>query len=119
MRLPKKVIREAHELGRRLSKHADKVKTPYALAMWMTKRKYGYDPLPEPYDYWVSDDVMLRLVPEIDGLVEIAVYVPGDVLNRVKKVFKEHGYTDVEIGKDRVIRRGRVNKATNIFIMRR
>jgi hypothetical protein len=39
-KLTKKQIREAHKRARKLMKHEDKIKTPYALATWQIKKKY-------------------------------------------------------------------------------
>jgi hypothetical protein len=37
-KLPKETVKAGHELGRRLEKHEDHIKTPYGLGMWMAKK---------------------------------------------------------------------------------
>jgi tRNA U34 5-methylaminomethyl-2-thiouridine-forming methyltransferase MnmC len=39
-KLTKKQIKEAHRLAKKLKKHEDKIKTPYALATYQIKKKY-------------------------------------------------------------------------------
>jgi len=36
--LPKETVKAGHELGRRLEKNENHIKTPYALGMWMAKK---------------------------------------------------------------------------------
>jgi hypothetical protein len=37
-KLSKKTVKAGHELGKKLKKHENGVKTPYALGMWMAKK---------------------------------------------------------------------------------
>lgn len=123
MPLPKKVIREAHRLAERMEKHRDHIKEPHALAMAQTKRKHGYDPgkpkPPKPNDYWIAENAMLRLVPTVAGLMEIAIYVDKGTFERIVRQLGMLGEPNLEIGSREIIRRGRSNPATNIFIYSR
>jgi hypothetical protein len=93
---------------------------PYAVC----HASLGYDPskkkydLPEPYDiHFNATDVILRLVPEIDNLFEIGIYIDSETFKKIKKKLDEMGirYEVVEDGY--LARRGRHEKATNVFII--
>jgi len=74
-----------------------------------------YDVLPKPRDTFFPAQVQLRRVPEIDDLTEIAVHVPPHVFDQLKR---EGGWHE-EHGGFRLVRRGRKNKATNIFVLKK
>jgi Flp pilus assembly CpaF family ATPase len=63
---------------------------------------------------------LIRVVPAIDKLVEVQVYLPSKQFNDLKTLLKETGINDVEVSSDgnMIVRRGRTNKATNIFIVK-
>lgn len=92
---------------------------PYAVC----HASLGYDPkkpmdLPEPHDiHFIAGDIILRLVPEIDNLFEIGIYIDKDTFDQIKEKLDEMGinYDLVEDGY--IARRGRKEKATNVFLI--
>ena len=103
-------------------------KTYYGSKWWPYPKRKKYDPqifyqtpqgkildyIPKPIDYEFRSDVILRIVPEVDRLIEIAVCAPYDVFKEVADIVAD--WPDVERPSDKIIRRGRSNPATNIFI---
>ena len=86
---------------------------PYAVCHASLK----YD-LPEPYDiHFNALDVVLRLVPQIDNLVEIAVYIDDETFKKIKEKLDEMGIHYEMVDQGYIARRGRKEKATNIFII--
>ncbi len=85
------------------------------------KRKLDPKP-PKPIDIQGYTGDLVRLVPEIDMLIEVVITLPRSVFDDLEKrikAYQEIGiYNDVEMEKGRLIRRGQRNKATNIFIDR-
>lgn len=75
---------------------------------------------PKPIDIQGYTGDLVRLVPEIDMLIEVVITLPKTVFDDLEKRIKEYQkigvYNDVEFEKGRLIRRGQRNKATNIFI---
>jgi hypothetical protein len=70
---------------------------------------------PKPRDLEIKAvDVLFRVVPEVDNLLEVAVYLNSAQFTRVKKHVMQVKNLELDFGA--VIRRGRKNKATNIFI---
>ena len=74
-----------------------------------------------PFDmktYWGS----IRVVPDAEGsdkLIEVQVYLPKRQFADLKTLLEQSGYNEsVEISKNRIVRRGRTNHATNVFIDR-
>ncbi len=81
------------------------------------KKIKRYD-LPEPYDiHFNAEDIVLRLVPEIDNLVEIAVYIPDSIFKQIKERMDKLGIKYELVDPKYIARRGRKYKATNIFII--
>jgi nucleotidyltransferase/DNA polymerase involved in DNA repair len=103
-----------------------------AAGLWwkLQPRGYRYDPetikavlktldpqeLPVPIDFHGFDHTLVRLVPEIDQLIEVQVRLPSHVWEQIREETK--GWSDVEVDQKnrRIVRRGRLNKATNIFL---
>ncbi len=76
-----------------------------------------YD-LPDPFDvHFETADVILRLVPEIDNLFEIGIYVDPDTFRKLKEKMDEMGIHYDKIEEGYIARRGRKEKATNVFII--
>ncbi|MEM0143365.1 MAG: hypothetical protein QXL94_05385 [Candidatus Parvarchaeum sp.] len=81
------------------------------------KTKKTYD-LPVPIDvHFKALDVVLRLVPEIDNLFELALYIDPNTFARLQADLKQYKikYDLVENGY--IARRGRKEKATNVFLI--
>jgi hypothetical protein len=82
-------------------------------------RKHGkLDPqaLPKPIDLRGYDHTLVRVVPEIDKLIELQVRLPRHIWNDLHDIAKD--WPDVEIDEKarRIVRRGKKNAATNLFI---
>lgn len=79
------------------------------------KRKLDPNP-PKPIDIHGFDGSMVRIVPEVDGLIEVVIVLPKHQFDEVMHQVKD--WKDVEIDDHgrRIIRRAQKNKATNIFI---
>lgn len=78
-------------------------------------KKRKLDPVPpDPIDIHGFDGSLVRLVPEVDQLIETVIVLPKHQFEEVKEKVK--GWKDVEFEKGRIIRRAKKNKATNIFI---
>jgi hypothetical protein len=78
-----------------------------------------YDPRsdsPPPKDLTVRCDVMIRTVPEVDNLLEIAIY-PNTRTDHDAIMRHIAGLKDIDEIKGGHVRRGKRNGATNIFIM--
>jgi hypothetical protein len=81
----------------------------------MPSRRRKNDTKPKPRDLEIkSVDILFRVVPEVDNLLEVAVYLNAAQFARVKKHVVVLKNLELDFGA--VIRRGRKNKATNIFI---
>ncbi|MEM5784792.1 MAG: hypothetical protein QXF15_03590 [Candidatus Aenigmatarchaeota archaeon] len=79
--------------------------------------KLNYD-LPEPKDYHIeAEDIVIRLVPEIDNLMEIALYLNSETYQKIKEILIKNNIRYEQIDKNYIARRGRKEKATNIFII--
>jgi hypothetical protein len=80
------------------------------------KRPNDPQKLPKPIDLRGFDHTLVRLVPDIDQLMEIQVSLPSHIFNDVLTVTK--GWKDVEVDEKnrRIVRRGKKNPATNIFL---
>jgi hypothetical protein len=112
-------------------------KTPEELAGWLwyhgmkpsTKRailkgeyhpKKLHDPehLPKPIDLRGFNHSLVRIVPEIDQLIEVQLNLPGHIWDELVRITE--GWKDVEVDKKagRFVRRGKLNKATNLFLDR-
>ena len=75
--------------------------------------------LPKPDDYEVRPDaVLVRFVPGIDNLVEIGLYLPADQWDRLNAVVKQLGIRTEKVQSGYLARRGRTEKATNVFFIR-
>lgn len=73
-----------------------------------------HNPKPIDISYYGG---MVRLVPSVDQLIEAQLSLPGRQWHQVCEVVKD--FRDVErIGNWRIVRRGRKNAATNLFIDR-
>jgi hypothetical protein len=59
---------------------------------------------------------MVRVVPEIDRLIEIQVRLPAHIWDDVYEATKAFKDIEVDMKNRRMVRRGRKNKATNIFL---
>ncbi|MEM3829076.1 MAG: hypothetical protein QXP36_07680 [Conexivisphaerales archaeon] len=110
----------------------DKTKTPERLCgyIWYHGTKKGtkkdiireaeklhYD-LPEPLDFHIqAEDIVVRLVPEIDNLMEIALYLNSETYQKIKEILTKNNIKYEQIDKNYIARRGRKQKATNIFII--
>ena len=72
--------------------------------------------LPKPLDFRGFDGSLIRVVPEIDRLMEVQIRVPKHIFNDIANA--TNGFPDVEVDRKngRIVRRGKKNKATNIFI---
>ncbi len=74
--------------------------------------------LPEPYDIHIQAlDIVIRLVPEIDNLFEIGIYIDPDTFNFIKEKLDQMKIRYEKVEKGYIARRGRKEKATNIFII--
>lgn len=83
-----------------------------------TGRKREFD-LPEPGDYeLMPDNVLVRLVPSIDNLMEVAIYLPASQYDRLKSIINESGIKIEVVNPGYLARRGRTYQATNIFLIR-
>lgn len=95
------------------------------------RRPFDNGPLPKPIDIAGYDNLnMVRLVPDIDGLIEGSIVLPKHQFERILKLMEDRigvenkvtGEIDIEFeeddetGKRRLIRRGQANSATNLFI---
>jgi hypothetical protein len=81
--------------------------------------KYGkLDPqaLPKPIDLRGYDHTLVRVVPQIDRLIELQIKLPRHIWNDLHDIAKD--WPDVEIDEKarRIVRRGKKNAATNLFI---
>lgn len=91
---------------------------PYAVCRVSTgfKGSTRFDP-PPPNDYWIEGDILIRLMPDIDNLFEIAIYIPSDQFEKIKKEMDRLGIKYELIENGYIARRGRNEKATNVFII--
>ncbi|MEM3265538.1 MAG: hypothetical protein QXH07_06245 [Thermoplasmata archaeon] len=81
------------------------------------RHKKKYD-LPEPHDYHVqSNDIIIRLVPEIDNLFELAIYVDPITFKSITDILDKEQIHYDKIEDGYIARRGRKEKGTNIFII--
>lgn len=82
------------------------------------RRRKKFDPkaLPDPMDFRGYDHTMVRVVPEIDRLIEIQVRLPAHIWDDVYEATKSFKDLEVDMNDRRMVRRGRKNKATNIFL---
>ena len=87
-----------------------------------TKRKRKLDPvkLPKPNDFRGFDHTLVRIVPKIDKLIEAQIVLPAHIFDDIADVLEKESFKDVEIDRKvgRIVRRGKKNKATNIFMDR-
>ncbi|MEM0143655.1 MAG: hypothetical protein QXL94_06860 [Candidatus Parvarchaeum sp.] len=97
------------------NKKSLKKKKPIKTSHKTTTKEYD---LPVPIDvHFKALDVVLRLVPEIDNLFELALYIDPNTFARLEADLKQYGikYDNVEAGY--IARRGRKEKATNVFLI--
>lgn len=81
------------------------------------KKSRKYD-LPEPLDiHFEANDIVLRLVPEIDNLFELALYISPKDLAYLKDKMDSLGIEYDKVSSGYLARRGRKQKATNVFII--
>jgi hypothetical protein len=71
--------------------------------------------LPTPIDFY-AQEVRVRIVANVDRLIDIQVSLPATVWDAIAEHVKN--WPDVQSGNDRLVRRGRMNPATNIFLDR-
>ena len=85
-----------------------------------TKGSKGYDPqpAPKPIDIEGYDGTTIRIVPEVDQLIEAVIRLPKHQYDRVVDEVKDWEDVEVDEKKGRIVRRAKLNKATNIFIDR-
>jgi len=81
-----------------------------------THMRLDPEKLPKPIDLRGYDHTLIRLVPEIDQLMELQIQVPAHIWDELREIIK--GWTDVEVDEKnrRIVRRGRINAATNMFV---
>lgn len=79
-----------------------------------------FDPqhLPEPIDIHGYDGSLVRIVPEIDQLIEVQVKMPKHQYDRIADLTKDWEDVEIDAKEGRIVRRAKLNKATNIFIDR-
>ena len=95
------------------NKGSRKKYNPYAVC----HSKLGYD-APEPYDIHIqTSDVIIRLVPEIDNLLEVALYIDNNTFKALKEKLDQIGIRYELLDPQYIARRGRKEKATNVFII--
>jgi len=95
------------------NKGSKKKYNPYAIC----HAQLGYD-APEPYDIHIqTSDVIIRLVPEIDNLLEVALYIDDDTFKALKEKLDQIGIRYELLDPKYIARRGRKEKATNVFII--
>ena len=72
--------------------------------------------LPKPQDFRGFDGSLIRVVPDIDRLMEVQIRVPSHIFNDIASATRN--FPDIEIDRKnrRIVRRGKKNRATNIFI---
>jgi len=91
-----------------------------ALVMHTTGGKYTRiadpQPLPKPRDFYGYDSTLVRVVPEIDQLIEVQLRLPPHIWSEIHGLVKD--WSDIEIDETdgRIVRRAKLNKATNIFL---
>ena len=95
------------------NKGSKKKYNPYAVC----HAQLDYD-APEPYDIHIqTSDVIIRLVPEIDNLFEVALYIDNDTFKILKEKLDQMGIRYELLDHQYIARRGRKEKATNVFII--
>jgi hypothetical protein len=82
-----------------------------------TKKK-KYDPDPPPIDIKGKAGQLVRLVPEVEQLIEGRIELPPKKWNEVAAIVQDFEGIEIDFSEGRIIRRGRINKATNLFIDR-
>ena len=87
------------------------------------RREYDFAPantepaaLPKPIDLRGYDHTLVRVVPEVDRLIEMQVKLPKHVWNDMAKLVKDWPDVEIDVENKRIVRRGKLNKATNLFI---
>ena len=95
------------------NKGSKKKYNPYAVC----HAQLGYD-APEPYDIHIqASDIIIRLVPEIDNLLEVALYIDNNTFKALKEKMDQMGIKYELLDLNYIARRGRKEKATNVFII--
>ena len=82
------------------------------------KRKLDPKNLPKPLDFHGFDSTMVRLVPEINQLMEIQTVVPAHIFDEIADIVENFKGIEVDRKIGRIVSRGRKRKATNIFLDR-
>jgi hypothetical protein len=71
--------------------------------------------LPDPIDIRTRGEIRIRMVPTVGPhLLCVQVTIPQDDYEQIQDVVG--GWSDVEMSDGRLIRRGRINPATNLYI---
>jgi hypothetical protein len=80
-------------------------------------------------DFYGDDGTVVRIVPGVNHLIELVVTLPKHTFNEIRQYLEDHGYEieydgDADAEKEiefddklrRIVRRGKYNSATNIFL---
>jgi len=116
-RATKKILRDIRKGGRRydLAEREDGLIDP--------------DKAPEPIDIYGYDGTVVRIVPDVNHLLEFVITLPHHVWDEVFRILEDNGYLDedqvdergnpgveVDLDNRRLVRRGRVTTALNVFL---
>lgn len=82
-------------------------------------QKKKYDPKVDPIDIKGNSGQLVRIVPEVDELIEGRIELSAKKWDEVAAIVQDFKGIEIDYSEGRIVRRGRINKATNLFIDRK